>query len=154
MAGPERAPASLGALLAERLAAQEARGSVRVLGPAPRDGPATALDGAQVAAALDGILSYLSARADSRPAPVRGIVRRVREGGRLLAEAAIRVRGLHVSPERWHEAVSTVLWTDERTREGHPGLALPDAVARGHGGSLVARETGPGTVVAFRVPAG
>ena len=125
---------------------------MRPTGAPLQGGPDVSLDGEQVRAALDGVLCYLAARSESRPAPVRGIVRGIREGGRDLAEAAVRVRGLHVAPDDFRDAVGTVLWTDERTRTGHPGLALPDAVARGHGGSLVTRETEPGTVVAFRVP--
>jgi hypothetical protein len=77
----------------------------------------------------------------------------VREEGGDLAEAAVRVRGAHVGPDEVADAVRTVLWTDDRTRASHPGLALADAVARGHRGGLVARDTAAGTAVALRFPA-
>ena len=58
----------------------------------------------------------------------------------------MRVQGATVPSEVWREAVTTVLWTDERSRESAPGLALPQAVAHAHGGDLSLRETQPGTV--------
>ena len=47
----------------------------------------------------------------------------------------------------------SVLWTHEQTRTSHPGLALPAAVAHGHGGGLDHRALERGSVLAFSVPA-
>ena len=154
LADPIKATASLGVLLGERLLAHEGRGAVRSVGSPPKTDIEVPLDAGQVRAAIDAVLLYLAARFTSRPAPVRGIVRRVRAGGGLFAEASMRVRGVRISQDEFREAASSVLWTDERDRAGHPGLALPEAVARGHGGVLVARETEPGTVVSLRLPTG
>jgi CheY-like chemotaxis protein len=152
LSAPRRAPAAIGALLGERLEALAAEGVVSAAGPAPRAGKPAPVDAAQVRSAFDATLRFLAARAPSRPAPARGLLRRVREGRRAFVEAAMRVQGAVVPGEVWRDAVATVLWTDERTRETAPGLALPSAVAKAHGGGLSLRETPPGTVVSLRFP--
>ena len=149
---PRRAAAAVGTLLGERLEALSREGLVAPSGPPPRAGRPAPVDAGQVRSAFDATLRFLAARAPSRPAPARGLLRRVREGRRAYVEAAMRVQGAVIPSEVWKEAVTTVLWTDERTREPAPGLALPHAVARAHGGGLSLRATQPGTVVSLRFP--
>jgi CheY-like chemotaxis protein len=157
LSAPAARPVDLSPLLDERLSALEKEGVLVREGvpasSAPAGGPVLAsADPNQVGLALDATLRFLAARAGDAPAPAQGVVRRVREEGTDLAEAAVRVRGARVAASEVEEAVGTVLWTDDRTRATHPGLAIPDAVARAHGGGLLARDTAAGTAVALRFP--
>jgi hypothetical protein len=111
------------------------------------------LDADQARAAIDSMLRFAAGRSEATPPTVRAAARRVAERDRAFAEAAVRVRGVHVAPGDWDEAVRSVLFTDDRTRLAYPGLALPQAVAEAHGGDLRMRETPPGTVLAIRFPA-
>jgi DNA-binding response OmpR family regulator len=150
---PARAPTSIGALLDERLATGERAGMWRRAGKPPRIEAMASLDADQARAAIDAMLRFAASRSDVATPTVGAAARRVAERDRAFAEAAVRVRGVHVPAGDWDEVVKSVLFTDENTRRAYPGLALPLAVAEAHGGGLRMRETPPGTVLAIRFPA-
>ncbi len=151
---PRKSPLSLGAVLAESLEAEERSGRIRRVGPPPNAGVSVSADPDMAKAALDALVRFAVGRSEAKPALVRGIARRFSARGHVFAEAAIRARGVHVPPVEWDEHVGSVVWTDERNRLPFPGLALPAAVATAHGGSVVRRDTPPGTVLAIRFPSG
>jgi CheY-like chemotaxis protein len=150
---PARAPTSIGALLDERLESGERAGMWRRAGKPPRIEAMAALDADQARAAIDSMLRFAASRSDASPPTVGAVARRVADRDRAYAEAAVRVRGVHVAPGEWDDLLRSVLFTDDDTRRAYPGLALPMAVAEAHGGGLRMRETAPGTVLAIRFPA-
>jgi len=154
LSAPSPRSVDLSPLLAERFDSLEKEGVLVLEGETPLGSVIASADPGQVGLALDATLRFLAARAGDVPASAQGMVRRVREEGGELAEAAVRVRGARLGAGDLEAAVTTVLWTDDRTRASHPGLAIPDAVTRAHRGGLVARETAGGTAVALRFPTG
>jgi hypothetical protein len=149
---PAPSPTDLGPLLAERLAALASEGVVAAEATAGGAPVVASADSRQVGLAFDATLRFLAARSPDAPARASGVVRRATEEGPAVAEAAVRVRGVHLKEADLEGALGSVLWTDDRTRACHPGLALPHAVAVRHGGGLLARETPVGTALALRLP--
>ena len=151
---PVKSRGSIGSVLHESIEAAAKAGTVRPVGPPPREDVEALADMAQVRTSLDAILRFLAARSGEQPTPVRGVARRVVHRGRPGAEAAVRARGVHLPAEERPDLLESVLLTDDRTRLAYPGLALARAVAEGHGGTFTFRDSAPGTVLAMRFPEG
>jgi hypothetical protein len=150
---PRRVRTPIGTTLTSSLAAAELTGAIRRVGKAVPEGPEVLADPHQVRAALQSLVEFVVARGDERPLPVAARVRRGAEGDAVFVEAAVRGREVFV-PSAEVEALRTcVVVSHEASRQAYPGLALASEVGRLHGGSLVALESGHGTILALRIPA-
>jgi DNA-binding NarL/FixJ family response regulator len=149
---PQCADEPLGPLLQKSLVAAEDAGLVRTEGPAPHDGPAAAVDSSQASVAFESMLTFLASRGAARPVPVASRVRAVPESAPRRVEASVRGRGVHLDEEALDALRESVLLTQDETREVYPGLALPAAIARNHGGDFLVRPSRRGTVLALRLP--
>lgn len=157
---PVRTPIFLDGILAEALHALESEGAIRSTrlptdpedeGPSPEvEGVEASLDGRQVRTAVEGLLRFLAAQSDARPAPLKALARRRSTDSGSGIEVAVRVKGVTLTDAAWARALASVLSVDDRTREPYPGLALCHAVAKAHGGQLVRKEGKKGTVVTLR----
>lgn len=145
---PQRQPVDLGRLLRGTLEVAGKAGLVRVVGRPPPDGPEGSADAGQVREALGGVLAALAARAASPPAAVSARVR----SGRRRHVLQVLARGLTLDEAERALFASSVLTSDEQTRRPLPGLALPAAIARLHGGRLEVSGLRLGLVVGVRLP--
>lgn len=148
---PNRQPVDLGRLLRTAVESAQKAGHVRLAGPAPKDGPEALADAAQVREALGALLQYTAARAEAAPAEVSARCRPARKTDPTHRLQVLAV-GLVLTPEEISGAPGIVLTSHERTRQPHPGLALPAAVARLHGGRLALVAGRRGLVLTLRLP--
>ncbi len=149
---PQTSHEPLGPALRASLEAARHRGDVEAVGDAPDDGPPVPVDTSQAGVAFDALLHLLAARASERPAAVEARVR-VLGGDRPTAvEAAVRTDAVDLDAEAIEALRGAVLLNRDDTREVYPGLALADAVARNHGGRLVAKPTDEGVILGLRLP--
>jgi CheY-like chemotaxis protein len=144
----------VGPALRQSLQAAGEAGDVEPAGPEAEDGPPLDLDRAQAGVAFDSLLQFLAARAEARPVPVRARVRALPAGRPDHVEAAVRGDGVQMAREALAAAREAVLLNRDDTRQPYPGLALAGAVARGHGGRLLARPTSGGLLLGLRLPLG
>jgi signal transduction histidine kinase len=152
---PAIARVDLDALVAERWD-QWARAGLVTPPTAPpradRAAPVEALaDAGQLREAVDAAIRHLAAVSGQRPAALRAAARPSTAHDRAGVEVALRVEGLVLDAGRLASAAASVLEVDEVTRVPYPGLALPAAVARAHGGRLARRESRRGTVLLLRL---
>ncbi|MHC5009994.1 MAG: hypothetical protein ACYTG6_03470 [Planctomycetota bacterium] len=150
---PARVPGALGVVFGECLSEAVAAGRLRTVGPPPAEGRQVSFDPRQVRHALSCLLDVAAARVPEAPLPVKVRVHAVRHGDGRAVEAAVKGRGLRMGDTEFEALRARVLWTHDETRVSYPGLALPDAVAREHGGRLVARPGRGGDILALVLPA-
>jgi DNA-binding NarL/FixJ family response regulator len=148
---PHRQPVDYGKLLRTAVETAAKAGLVRVTGSAPADGPEGLADALQLREALGALLQYVAASATALPAEISVRCRRARRGD-PADRLQVLVPGLELPAEELAAAPGIVLTSHERTRQPHPGLALPAAVARLHGGTLVLRAGKRGLVLTLRLP--
>jgi hypothetical protein len=129
-----------------------AAGDVEPAGRPPADGPPVEIDRSQAAVAFDTILHLLAARAPERPVVVEARVRTLPARQPDTVEAAIHSRQVDFEAGALEGLASAALLNRDDTREVYPGLALADAVARNHGGRLLARTGPEGVVLGLRLP--
>ncbi len=149
---PQRAPESLGHMLRESLASATEGGLVTHEGAAVEDGPPVEVDTSQARVAFDSLLSFLAARAPAMPVAVSARVRALPATRATAVEAAVRGRGVDLDAEALAALEESVLLTQDETREVYPGLALPAAIARNHGGAFIARASAAGAILGLRFP--
>lgn len=149
---PHPQPVLIGPLVAETLARASSVGRVRAGDGVVAPGPELQADPGQVRLALETLLEYLYGLGEGDRVAVDGRVRPVRMRQGQAVEAALRARGLSLEAGRMEADRGRILWSHEDTRQAHPGLALPQAVARAHHGQLVARMSSRGPVLALRLP--
>lgn len=152
LCAPQRASTDLVLLLEAALARAQERGAIERAGRAPAGSAEAAADARQWATALDAVLGCLSGLSHPEPCRVRARVAPSLEAGdphrvQVLAE------GLHLPPDQLEALPGLVLASHSTTRRPHPGLALPAAVARAHGGRLRLRAQRRGLLLTLMLPA-
>jgi CheY-like chemotaxis protein len=149
---PVRSPVDLARVLRE---AMEGAAAQRLALPHAGSGLSRAsveADAGQVRRALDAVVRVLASRDGTASGRLRFAVRRRASSGGRFLEARLRLDGVVLPRDDWDRLRDAVVLSDERTRAALPGLALPAAVARSHGGRLHLRESRRGTVVALALP--
>jgi hypothetical protein len=146
---PHRTGVDLARSMDRALEQAAVRGRVRRAGASPGavsgSAPEVQADAEQLDAAFDAAIRFLAARSRGDAPRVSG---RVRAGaGARRTEAALRAEGIHLSDGEAEEAIAAVLMNDPETRRSHPGLALPAAVCRAHGGGLTVRPANGGSIL-------
>ncbi len=149
---PQTSREALGPSLRSSLAAAEMAGDIRIVGSAPEDGPALDVDTSQAAVAFDTLLHMLAARAPERPVAVEARVRTLPKDRPDTVEAAVRGKAVALDGSALEGLEGAALLNRDDTREVYPGLALAEAVARNHGGRLLARSIEDGVILGLRLP--
>ena len=149
---PQTSREPIGPTLRSSLDAAVASGDVEPVGKPPPDGPPIEIDTSQAAVAFDTILHLLAARAPQRPLAVEARVRTLPAKQPDTVEATIHSRDVDLDAAALDGLASAGLLNRDDTREVYPGLALAAAVARNHGGRLLARSGAEGVVLGLRLP--
>jgi len=134
------------------LAAAGQAGRIQTVGTPPADGPDVAVDTSQAAVAFDTLLHLLAARGGGRPVAVEARVRALGAPHPDAVEAAVHSADVNLDEGTLGHLRESVLLNDDDTREVYPGLALAEAVARNHGGRLIARPGREGVILGLRLP--
>jgi len=149
---PQTSREPLGPALRASLTSAEHAGRIQTVGTPPEDGPPVSVDTSQAAVAFDTLLHLLSARAANQPVAVEARVRVLGREHPHTVEAAVHSSDLSLDEDTLTHLRASVLLNDDDTREVYPGLALAEAVARNHGGRLIARPADDGVILGLRLP--